>query len=80
MEPEEIDPDKQFADLGMDSISGLEWIKKVNEQYGTSIDVTVIYDYSNVRALAGFLAISHEPLALSPRPLAVSHQQIAGSN
>jgi polyketide synthase PksN len=80
MEPEEIDSDKQFADLGMDSISGLEWIKKVNEQYGTSIDVTVIYDYSNVRALANFLAISREPLAVSSQPSTISRQRSAYSS
>ena len=34
---DDVDPDKKFTELGLDSIIGVEWIKEINKQYGTSI-------------------------------------------
>ncbi|MEH7399046.1 polyketide synthase dehydratase domain-containing protein, partial [Priestia megaterium] len=52
---EDIDTDKKFIDIGLDSIIAVEWIRVINKQYGTSIVTSNIYDYPSVRALAGFL-------------------------
>ncbi len=56
MKQDEIDPDEQFIDLGMDSIIGVEWIRALNQQYGMSMSATTIYDHPNIHQLAGFLA------------------------
>ncbi|MDT8977370.1 SDR family NAD(P)-dependent oxidoreductase [Paenibacillus sp. chi10] len=56
MKRNEIDDNAKFVDLGLDSIIGVEWIRKVNEQYQTSISVTRVYDYSTLYEFAEFLA------------------------
>ncbi|MCC9020865.1 SDR family NAD(P)-dependent oxidoreductase [Bacillus nakamurai] len=55
MEPHEADIDEAFIDLGMDSITGLEWVKAVNKRYGTDCNVTKVYDYPTIRQFADFL-------------------------
>jgi amino acid adenylation domain-containing protein len=55
MERSEIDIDKKFIDLGLDSIIGVEWVKEVNKQYGTVIPATKVYDYPSIREFAGFI-------------------------
>nr|WP_232302919.1 acyl carrier protein [Bacillus cereus] len=55
IEHSNIDIDRRFIDMGMDSIIGVEWIKVVNKQYGISIKATKIYDYPTVRNFAEFL-------------------------
>ncbi|TCS93647.1 SDR family NAD(P)-dependent oxidoreductase [Hazenella coriacea] len=55
MEASDIDVDEKFIDIGMDSITGLEWIKAINKQYGTSIMVTKVYDYPTIRDFAKLL-------------------------
>jgi polyketide synthase PksL len=55
LKPSEIDIDKAFVDLGLDSIIGVEWIKVINKQLGLEVSATRVYDYSNIRAFASFL-------------------------
>jgi polyketide synthase PksN len=55
MKQSEVDLDKKFINIGMDSIIGVEWIKVVNKQYGTSIMATKVYDYPSIREFADFL-------------------------
>ncbi|NJM14472.1 MAG: hypothetical protein HC896_03005 [Bacteroidales bacterium] len=55
MAPTEIDIDRSFVDLGLDSIIGVEWIKAINKKYGLDISATKVYDYSTIKALALFL-------------------------
>ncbi|MDJ1631555.1 acyl carrier protein [Bacillus velezensis] len=55
MDADDIDADDTFIDIGMDSITGLEWIKSVNKAYGTSLTVTKVYDYPTIRQFAAFL-------------------------
>ncbi|WAT23108.1 SDR family NAD(P)-dependent oxidoreductase [Bacillus halotolerans] len=55
MDQNEIDPDEAFIDIGMDSITGLEWIKSINKKFGTSLLVTKVYDYPTIRDFAAFL-------------------------
>ncbi|SFJ92686.1 acyl carrier protein, partial [Thermoflavimicrobium dichotomicum] len=55
MNPSDIDPDDTFIDMGLDSITGVEWIQAINKKYGTSITATKVYDYSNVRKFTQFL-------------------------
>ncbi|MBM0104580.1 SDR family NAD(P)-dependent oxidoreductase [Steroidobacter sp. S1-65] len=58
-----IDSDRSFVDLGLDSIVGVEWVKAINKTYGLQIPATRVYDYANIRALAGLV---HAELARLP--------------
>ncbi len=55
MKRSDIDADKQLVDMGLDSIVGVEWIRAINKQYGTTIQATKVYDYPTIREFAGFL-------------------------
>ena len=41
----EIEEDKKFVDLGLDSIVGVEWITNINKTYNLNIKATKLYDY-----------------------------------
>lgn len=51
----DIDPDEKFVDMGLDSITGVEWIQAVNKKFGVTITATRVYDYPSIREFAGFL-------------------------
>ncbi|QWP75337.1 SDR family NAD(P)-dependent oxidoreductase [Lysobacter sp. K5869] len=48
----EIDAVAPFVDLGLDSISSVTWIRKINAHFGLEIEATQVYRYPNLRALA----------------------------
>jgi acyl transferase domain-containing protein/acyl carrier protein len=55
MKPSKVDEDRNFVDMGLDSIIGVEWIRTINKQYGTTIPATRVYDYPTLCEFAGFL-------------------------
>jgi acyl transferase domain-containing protein/enoyl-CoA hydratase/carnithine racemase/acyl carrier protein len=55
MREEDVAEDIQFVDLGLDSISGVSWIRKINEKYRTSIEATKVYSYPNLRQLSAYV-------------------------
>ncbi len=52
LDEDEVDPDRQYTDLGLDSITGVTWIRKVNERHGLSLDATIVYTYPTIAKLA----------------------------
>ncbi len=56
LNPSEINIDKSFIDLGMDSIVGVEWVKIINKEFGLDVSSTRLYDYSTIKDFATFLA------------------------
>lgn len=52
---DEIDPDAPFIDLGLDSITGVTWIRRINAEYGTDIEATKVYSHPTVRRLAALV-------------------------
>ncbi|QOS80422.1 SDR family NAD(P)-dependent oxidoreductase [Paenibacillus sp. JNUCC31] len=52
----EIDYDRSFIEMGMDSIIGVEWIQAINKRYGLSISATRVYDYPTLREFSIYLA------------------------
>ena len=64
MEPHEIDEDAQFVDLGLDSITGVTWIRKINNEYKTSLEATQIYNYPTINQLGDFLKEEMQKLGL----------------
>lgn len=45
LKEDEIDENTQFVDLGLDSITGVTWVRKINEKYKTSLEATKIYSF-----------------------------------
>jgi acyl transferase domain-containing protein/NAD(P)-dependent dehydrogenase (short-subunit alcohol dehydrogenase family)/acyl carrier protein len=55
IEVEDVDEFQVFSDFGLDSIVGVQWIKAVNKIFGTSYRATILYDHTNIEALAKFI-------------------------
>lgn len=52
---EEIEIGRPFSEYGVDSISGLDLIKSLNDRLNIALKTTVIYDYPTVEQLSGFI-------------------------
>jgi acyl transferase domain-containing protein/enoyl-CoA hydratase/carnithine racemase/acyl carrier protein len=51
LERDELDEHTQFTDLGLDSITGVTWIRKVNLEYGLALDATIVYGFPTLARL-----------------------------
>jgi len=51
----QIDVEKPFNEMGLDSVIGVEWVRSINRRYGLNITATKVYDYPSIVALAGFV-------------------------
>ncbi|MBV7337980.1 SDR family NAD(P)-dependent oxidoreductase, partial [Chloroflexi bacterium TSY] len=56
VELEELDDQAKFLDLGLDSIAGVEWVKRINDTFGLEVNATRFYDYPTIVHLASYLA------------------------
>ncbi|KAG9589893.1 hypothetical protein KCV01_g12059, partial [Aureobasidium melanogenum] len=45
MPASDIDAHAQFVDLGLDSIVGVTWVRRINETYGLQIEATRVYSH-----------------------------------
>jgi polyketide synthase PksJ len=55
IEAAEVDENKRFVDLGLDSILGVQFINALNSTLGINIQVTKIYEHSSVNELVEYL-------------------------
>ncbi|QWP75338.1 polyketide synthase dehydratase domain-containing protein [Lysobacter sp. K5869] len=55
MDAAQIDEDTQFVDLGLDSITGVTWVRKINAAYGTRIEATKVYSHPTLRQFRDFV-------------------------
>lgn len=55
LEVEDIDEEMNFKDMGIDSISGVEIVRDINNQFRLDIDTVDIYDNFTIEALSKFI-------------------------
>ncbi len=48
--------DRNFKELGLDSIVSVEWINTIKRQYGVRVPATKVYDYPTLQQFAAYLA------------------------
>lgn len=53
--PSDIGFDTPFAELGLDSISGVTWVRRLNERYELSILATKVYDHPTLNAFSAYV-------------------------
>ena len=76
-----LGPQASFRDLGLDSVSGVEFIHGVNRTFGLHLDASVVYDHVHLDALSAYVtelvkknrvttsrALSHTAPVTTPEP------------
>ncbi|WP_166923294.1 SDR family NAD(P)-dependent oxidoreductase [Flavobacterium poyangense] len=58
LEQEEISIDQTFVALGLDSILGVEFVKRINKTLGITLNTSKLYSYPSVKELANALKIN----------------------
>ena len=65
METGTIDDQMPFTEMGLDSISGVTWIRKINTRYGLSISATQVYKHPTIHELASYILNERKQQGLS---------------
>ena len=55
MHPVELDLDETFFDLGVESVSAVEWIRALAAEYEIPIRTSALYDWPTLRRFAEYL-------------------------
>ena len=69
MRESDVDENRQFVDLGLDSVAGVSWIRKINDKYQTAIDAAIIYSHPTLARLARHVTAEAERTGVSSRPV-----------
>jgi 8-amino-7-oxononanoate synthase len=86
-DPEDVDTQEKFADLGMDSLMAVEFKNNLQASFGNAISLTAAFDYPNVELLTAYLAqelldkqvlatIQHSPQQVTAKVPAIKKPQI----
>lgn len=52
---DELEVDAPFADFGLDSLTGVNLVRMLNERLGTDLNAAVLFDYPSIRRLTRFV-------------------------
>jgi acyl carrier protein len=55
IEPAQISVEQSFAEQGVDSLMGLRLTRALQDDLGVEIELEWLFDYPNIRELAGYL-------------------------
>jgi polyketide synthase 12 len=81
--PEAIQPDRAFQELGFDSLTAVEMRNRLKSATGLALSPTLIFDYPNSAALAGYMHRELVGTSAQPTPAAVPGeaeiQRVVGS-
>jgi acyl transferase domain-containing protein/enoyl-CoA hydratase/carnithine racemase/acyl carrier protein len=55
MQRQQVDDEAAFIDMGLDSITAVTWIRKINKQFGLSIGATKVYSYPTLILFSEFV-------------------------
>jgi len=55
MQRQQVDDETAFIDMGLDSITAVTWIRKINKQFGLSIGATKVYSYPTLTLFTEFV-------------------------
>ncbi|CAB3765823.1 SDR family NAD(P)-dependent oxidoreductase [Paraburkholderia humisilvae] len=55
LQASEIDEHAQFVSLGLDSISGVTWVRRINERYRIDLEATRIYSHPTLARIGGIV-------------------------
>ncbi|MBE6477224.1 MAG: hypothetical protein E7Z97_04000 [Propionibacteriaceae bacterium] len=61
LEPQDLDAELTFQEMGVDSISGLEVVRECNLRFGVNLDSVVLYDHPDLDDLASYIATQMDP-------------------
>jgi len=82
--PESIDPDRAFQELGFDSLTAVEMRNRLKSATGLALSPTLIFDYPNSAALAGYIhrelvGTSEQTAPAAPTPGDADIQHVVAS-
>lgn len=80
MNPEEIHLMQDFSSYGVDSIVGVEFINKLNDDFQIPLRTIVIFDYSNVKELARYIYAEYGDQIINDLPLETAHSDVKEDN
>ena len=67
MRESDIAENIQFIDLGLDSITGVTWVRKINEKYRASIEAIKLYSYPTLTQLSRYVKEESEKHGTLPK-------------
>ncbi|MEH1014376.1 amino acid adenylation domain-containing protein [Micromonospora sp. CPCC 206060] len=68
--PEEIADDTSFLALGLDSLAAVDLVRRLEDELGRELPVTLFFEYTTIAELAGHLAAQPAtPVVPAPTPL-----------
>ncbi len=77
MRVDDVDEDTQFVDLGLDSITGVTWVRKINAEYGTKIEATKVYSHPTLRQFRDFVVALIAARQGGPKPAPAAPRAVA---
>jgi acyl transferase domain-containing protein/enoyl-CoA hydratase/carnithine racemase/NAD(P)-dependent dehydrogenase (short-subunit alcohol dehydrogenase family)/acyl carrier protein len=77
MRESDVDEHAQFIDLGLDSISGVTWVRRINEKYQIAIEATKVYAYPTLAQLSRHVWEEAEKQGTLSMPVAVAVEPAA---
>ncbi|MET0268680.1 MAG: beta-ketoacyl synthase N-terminal-like domain-containing protein, partial [Duganella sp.] len=70
MQAADIDAQQKFIDIGLDSITGVNWVRKINTRYALALNATAIYRHPTLHDFMQYVR-EQAPTTAAPAPVAV---------